>query len=399
MALDKLKKLSLPFLHTHIEKELAALKAVEKACYVFENENEKLKNWFIDRLKKDDDEGQFFSQFNRDQNISGAVDSLTRLLAIYKNLKDIGVTSSFDAYILIHDLAKPLMPAFHDRLISDIMSRFDQPYHLWEHFGVINSEIKHFYNLALRYHHILGVMIIGELSYLVYDELFKDKDFQLLKDEFKNNILEFLMMHAALDSSAIDKGYLSKKKIQRYFDVVDRVQEAYRTQDPTASLQRISQAETKQRIIWLLSSHDHDIDIRPDGYYEKMLTVEAWNDLLQSKPFIAGFSKIRQMGYGAKFLYSLAHNVSAPSQKHDIHQPAVGAKKIIHFLKAMAVRAVASDYIVEIHFDKQLQTPDAIQRALHLLEDSKKAGDILINAQSHVQRNIEIIRIGQDLTG
>ncbi|MBD3290666.1 hypothetical protein GF337_17805 [candidate division KSB1 bacterium] len=359
-----IKNLELPLLQLHLEKELIALQNIETASAINDN---LLKQWCIDILNSDSSERDFLLQLNRDNNIDEAYHSFIKFVDIYRKLSRYRLSSSLEAYVLMHDLLKPLSPVYHDKLISDILKDYDEQYNLWGSFGVIEPYVKHFYNIALRYHHILGVMIIGEMNYLVFEELFEDGDFQKIDSDEKKLLLEFLILHAAIDSAAIDDGYLSRRKAGRYFRIVSQLEEVCQASNRNELLRKMSADSTMERIEWLMSSYDPQIDIRSPHFYHSMLTKEQ-RKLLADCDFIDGMTNIKRITYGAKFLYCLLHRIDQPTLPHDLKKPPVGAQSYLHFMIAMSEAAQSEDYPVEIHFKNMPQSPDARYRSFILFE-------------------------------
>jgi hypothetical protein len=391
MSYSHLGKLALPELQVHLRKELAALRTVEKLASV---EDSRLEAWLTDTLATDSDESRFLGQLSRDKNITQSTECLRELLAVFRKLGLAGLHPTLESYVLIHDIVKPLLPWLHDKLISDIMSTFDDKYRLWDSLGVTDQNVKSFYNLILRHHHIFGVMIIGELSYVAFSELFSDRDFVTLDRKLGEIVLDFLIFHACIDSSAVENGYLFRKKVNRYFEVAEIVARAYRKSDAAAELKRISKENTQQRIEWLLSAYDHELDHRFAGFYERMLSQGEWSNLLGSESFVSGMANIRRISYGSRLFYSLAHQVDHPERGHELSIPAVGRGAFIHILEALAERAAATNRNVEYHFRTIPREPHRLVEKYELTRDSRRFEDSLKKLKPRfMSSDVEVLEV------
>ncbi len=377
-----IKNLRLPLLQLHLEKELVALQVIETASAINDN---LLKQWFIDILNSHSSERDFLLQLNQDHKTDLAYHAFLQFVNIFRKLSRHQLTTSLESYVLMHDLLKPLSSIYHDKLISDILKDYDDRYNLWGNFGVIEPHIKNFYNLSLRYHHILGVMIIGEMNYLIFEELFDDADFQKIDLNAKKLLLEFLILHAAIDSAAIYDGYLSRKKAERYFTVMTRVEQICDASNRDELLHQMSIETSMERIEWLVSSYDPLIDTRPPNFYRNIFTREQFNRL-QENDFIQGFAKIRRISYGAKFLYCMLHQIDHLEVPHDLAQPAVGEQSFLNFMKAMSEIAHSVEYPIEVHFKNTPETPEDRYRAFVLLENADSSFE-LFNHSSKLARN------------
>jgi len=389
MFKNSLNNLNLQNLHVHLQRELAALNTIRIADSVEDN---KLKNWFLKTLELKNTDSEFLIQLNRDNDNVKAFESFKILLNIYRNIGINEVYTSFDSYILIHDLAKPILQGKHDKLISSIMCQFDSEYGLWDHFNVKNNSVKKFYNLALRHHHILGVMIIGELNYQIYEELFDDKDFKELSENYKKIIFDFLLIHAALDSSAVGDGYLSRVKLNRYLEVINIIKNI-NIKNSKNELHEISTRKDiiQQRITWLLSSYDPLIDSRGNNYYTQMLNKEDWNRLYAST---RGLAKIRRIVYGAKFLYSLFHQTTDLNSEQDLSTHSKAQKAFVDIMISMAEKAELNNSdSVEVHFLNIPKKDEKSNKIISQLNSNPQIFDSLYNSKSSTVRSPAIIEV------
>lgn len=377
-----IKNLKLPLLQLHLEKELMALQIIETASAINDN---LLKQWVIDVLNSNSPERDFLLQLYRDNNIDLAFQAFFEFVRIYRKLSRYQLSTSLESYVLMHDLLKPLSPIYHDKLISDILKDYGDRYNLWGNFGVIEQHIKYFYNIALRYHHILGVMIIGEMNYLIFEELFDDGEFQKIDHDEKKLLLELLILHAAIDSAAIDDGYLSRKKANRYFAIVQQLEHVYNASNRVELLFEMSRKTSMERIEWLASSYDPQIDNRDSNFYREIFTAEQ-RDKLHEHDFVNGFANIRRISYGAKFLYCMLHQIDHPLVPHRLIQPAAGGHSFLNFLEAMSEIGLLENYPVEIHFKNTPQSPEERYRAFILLENADSTFE-LFNHASRLTRN------------